>query len=71
MKRRIYRISQSASSALGILLLFGAVSTSDFYTLELKQAEPGSVNLLILWGLILLAPSALHMLREWLKERVK
>lgn len=69
--KRIYRIFRNTAACVGFILLFGAAGTSDFYTLEMKQPEPDSVNKLILWGLLLLLPLVLHHAKEWLKERVK
>lgn len=71
MKRGIYRIFRSASAAVGFALLYGAVSTSDFYILELRQAEPDSVNTMLIWGAVLMLPWLLHKARELWKERVK
>lgn len=66
--KRIYRMFRNAAACVGFILLFGGAGASDFYTLEMKQPEPDSVNKLILWGFILMIPIALHLLREWLKE---
>lgn len=49
----------SASIVISFILLVLAASSSDFYTIELKQNVPGNIDfVLIKWGLIFVAVSA-------------
>jgi len=57
----IANLIRNSAALSGLLCLFCAVGTSDYYTMELHRPEPASVDSLILVGLVLLIPSVIHM----------
>ena len=66
--KQLYELFRSFAVAVGLLLMFGAASSSDYYT-ELRQPDPESVSTMAVWGLLLTVPYVLHLLREYLKDR--
>ena len=53
---------------MSVLLLFCAVSTSDYYVVELGQAEPACVGKLFTVAMLLAIPQILHMIKIYWKE---
>ena len=66
--KKVYRRFRNISAFVGFVLLYGAASASDYYTMELRQVDPDSVNNMLSWAFILLIPMALHLLRELWRE---
>lgn len=67
--RSLWRIVRPLMAIVGGILVFCAVGTSDYYVLELGQTEPSSVWTSLWIGLLMMAPTCLHMIRENLKGR--
>jgi hypothetical protein len=63
----LWYIIRSCMAAVGVALMYCAVSTSDYHT-EIRQADPDSVGTMLVWGIVLMVPWMLHKLREYLKE---
>ena len=60
----IANLIRNAAALSGLLCLFCAVGTSDYYMMELHRPEPASVNRLLIIGLALLIPSIIHMVHR-------
>lgn len=58
--KTLLKVLRNLMSIIGFILIFGAVGTSDYYTIELKQSEPDRVWVLIIIGFALLIPAILH-----------
>lgn len=65
----LWKIVRTIMAIVGGFLVYGGVSTSDYYVIELGQAEPPSVWTTIFIGLILMIPTLVHGIREELKEK--
>lgn len=63
----LWKIIRNLSAMGGFGLLFCATSTSDYYVLELGQAEPSSVWTSVAIGFALLMPTIIHAIFEELK----
>ena len=50
------------ATALSFLLLFGAISTSDYYVIELGQTEPAYVGGMFCVALLLMIPQIIHII---------
>ena len=64
----LWKIVRTIMAVVGGFLVYGGVSTSDFYILELNQPEPPSVGKMIVIGLLLMLPAVIHGIRKELKE---
>lgn len=56
----LWKIVRPTLAVIGSFLIFGSAGTSDYYTLELKQPEPSSVWVMIVIGLLMMAPMIIH-----------
>ena len=65
----LWKIVRPLMAVVGGLMVFGAVGTSDYYVLELGQTEPSRVWTTLWVGLLLMAPTFLHAIREHMKGR--
>ena len=59
----IKKFLRIAMAVMGGFLIFAGVGTSDYYTIELGQAEPQSVWHMIVIGALLMLPSLIHAIR--------
>lgn len=59
--KRILRHITNALAAIGIILAFLAVSTSDYYVIELGQKEPQYVWTVAIVGVVLMIPAVVRM----------
>jgi hypothetical protein len=69
----IYRICKKVyktSAGISLLLFYLAASVSDFHVVELGQAEPDSVNTLIVWGVVFLIPMVLYGILKEIARRL-
>lgn len=68
MKKAIRYIT-NALLVIGVILAFLAVSTSDYYVIELGQNEPQYVWTLAIVGVVLMIPGFVRMIfsdpKEW------
>lgn len=64
----LFKTISNALAVIGVLLMLGAVGTSDYYTMELGQTEPASVWSTIAVGFILIVPSVIHSIYTYYKE---
>ena len=64
----IWKIIRNLSAILGGLFLMGAVGTSDYYTMELGQAEPSSVYHNLIIGFVLILPLLVNTIYDMYKE---
>lgn len=67
--KRLYEILRNFAVVLGFLLCFRAACMSDYHVIVLKQDDPDTVEILLVWGLVLMLPWILHKLREYMKDR--
>lgn len=56
-----WKVVRTLMCIVGCVLIFGAVGTSDYYLLELNQAEPKSVWLTMITGFMLLMPTLISL----------
>lgn len=52
----LWKIVRTLMAIIGVILIFGAVGTSDYYVLELGQVEPSSVWTTIFIGVLMVSP---------------
>ena len=64
----LWKIVRNTMAVIGGIWGFLAVGTSDYYVIELGQAEPQSVNILLIVGTALMLPSIVHFFREELRN---
>ena len=60
--KRILRYITNALLVIGVILAFLAVSTSDYYVIELGQKEPQYVWSLAVVGVVLMIPGVVRMM---------
>lgn len=63
----LWKIVRTLMAIIGCILIFGAVGTSDYYVMELKQPEPSSVWTTIIIGVLMTLPLLVELMR---KEKV-
>jgi hypothetical protein len=61
------RFFRNICTAAGFICFLGAAGTDEFYT-KMRQMPPESVGTMVVWGLVLLIPLALHIARKKLIE---
>ena len=60
-KRNIYfDLIRKAMAFIGVCLIFGAISTSDYYLMELVQDFPDYIWKMMLIGVVLTVPATIH-----------
>lgn len=59
----------NVTSGIALLLFLASAFTSDFHVVEMGQKEPESVRALITWGAILMIPTVIYLILEYIKER--
>ena len=64
-----WKIVRTIMAVVGGLLVFGAVGTVDYYTLEMGQHEPSSAWTTIIVGLLLMLPTLIHLIYQTIKEK--
>ena len=63
----LWKTFRTLMAVIGGILIFGAVGTSDYYVLELGQAEPSSVLTTIIIGLLMMSPIWFELIYKGLK----
>lgn len=63
----LWKIVRTLMAIIGIILIFGAVGTSDYYVLELRQAEPPSVWSTIFIGVLMTLPLLVELIYKYKK----
>lgn len=58
-------------AVLGLVCCILAAGTSDFHVMELGEQEPTSVSRLLIAAGILLLPTIIYLIREYVKEHTK
>lgn len=73
MKRLIkHRHSiRNTMAAIGLVCCILAAGTSDYHVMELGEPEPASVSRLLIAAGILLLPTIIYLIREYVKEHTK
>ena len=64
----LWKIVRTLMAIVGGLLMLGGIGTSDYYLLELGEPEPSSVVPTIIIGLLLMLPTAVHIILNYMKE---
>jgi hypothetical protein len=64
----LWKIIRNLSAIAGLIMLMGAVGTSDYYVVELEQAAPSYLNRNIVIGIALMLPMVIHLFYEMYKE---
>lgn len=64
----MWKIIRNLLAICGAVSIFGAVSTSDFYVIELGRTEPSYIGTQLIVGCILVIPFVLHVLYDIYKE---
>lgn len=67
--RCLMNIIRNTMLVVGIFLIYGGISTHDFYSLELHEPVPAGTWEGIWVGLILLIPTIIYVLVRVYKER--
>ena len=65
----LWKVVRNALAVLGFLCIFLAVSTSDYYVIELGQADPSYIWYWFIAGCVLMLPAVGHLVYTDLKER--
>ena len=56
----LWKIVRTIMAIFGVFLMYSGASASDYYVLELGQAEPSSVWTTIFIGFLLIVPAFIH-----------
>lgn len=67
----LWKIIRNLSAIAGLIMLMGAVGTSDYYVVELEQIAPSYCNRNIIIGIALMLPMVIHLFYEMYKEGSK
>lgn len=63
----LWKIVRTLMAIIGVILIFGAVGTSDYYVLELGQVEPSGVWTTILIGVLMMSPIWIEIIYKYKK----
>lgn len=64
----LWKIIRNLSAIAGLILIFGSVSTSDYYVVELGRTAPSYCDRNLIIGIVLILPMIIHLLVEMYKE---
>ena len=64
----LWKIIRNLSAIAGLIMLMGAINTSDYYVIELEQVAPSYCNRNIVIGIVLLLPMIIHLFVEMYRE---
>ena len=67
----LWKIIRNLSAIAGLIMLMGAIGTSDYYVIELEQMAPSYCNRNIIIGIALMLPMIIHVFYEMYKEGSK
>jgi hypothetical protein len=65
------KIIRNLLAIAGLIMLMGAIGTSDYYVIELEQVAPSYCNRNIVIGIALMLPMVIHLFYEMYKEGKK
>lgn len=65
----LIRVIRNTLLVVGLCLIYGGVSTHDFYSMELHEPVPADVWTSVVWGFVFLIPTFIHLLIRIHKER--
>ena len=63
----LWRCIRNVAAIIGVILMYCAVSTSDYYVMELHTTEPKFVYITGIIGVILMVPAVIHLVRGYCK----
>jgi hypothetical protein len=63
-----WKIIRNLLAIAGAVSILGAISTSDYYVIELGQVEPAYIKTQIIVGAVLLIPMVFHVIYDIYKE---
>lgn len=66
--RYLWKILRNTMAVVGVIMIMGAIGTSDFYIIELGQPEPSNVWSTVLIGALLAVPECMHLIYNEIKE---
>lgn len=66
--KSLWKIARNLSAIAGAIMIFGAISTSDYYVIELGQAQPAFVSRNLIVGALLVLPLVLNIIYNAYKE---
>jgi hypothetical protein len=69
--KSLWKIARNISAIAGAIMIFGAISTSDYYVIELEQAQPAFVSRNLIIGALLMLPWVLNLIYNAYKENNK
>ena len=64
----LWKFVRTIMAFVGGFMIYGGVGTSDYYVMELGQAEPSSVLPTIFIGFLLMIPTLWHCICKNMKE---
>lgn len=67
--KRLLKKARILMAVIGFMLIYSGISTSDYYVMELGQAEPANVWKMIVIGFLLIVPSVIHLIQEEMKVK--
>lgn len=67
----LWKIIRNLSAIAGLIMMMGAISTSDYYVVELEQMAPSYCSRNIIIGIALMLPMVIHLFYEMYKEGSK
>ena len=64
----IWKILRNLLAIVGAICIIGAVSTSDYYVIELGQVEPAYIKSQLIVGFLMVLPLLIHVFYLLYKE---
>ena len=61
------KIASILMAVIGTILVFGAIGSCDYYTLELGQETPLEVWTTMRTGIVLMIPACIYVIRSYMK----
>lgn len=73
MKKLIkhWHVIRNTMAALSLVCCILSAGTSDYYIMELREPEPASVSWLLIAAAVLMLPTIVYLIGEYVKERTK
>ena len=60
----LWKIARNVMAVIGCFLAFCAVSTADYYVIELGQHEPEHVPAMLIIGLLMMIPAIIRLMQK-------
>ena len=64
----LWKIIRNLLAIAGLIMLMGAIGTSDYYVVELEQVAPSYCSRNIIIGIVLMLPMVIHQFVEMYRE---